>query len=138
MKGRLATAQREDGLDTAKVPDYLVETPRAAYNVWDAATQSPGTATPESALKTVRDKIAKGQAVRIVIYLDFAENDLPTFAKELKAQIKIDRQGPPAEQYTRGVKQIVVVKGGSLLHVFPFSALQARPAKYAHRPTAGR
>lgn len=119
MKGRLATAQREDGLDTAKVPDYLVETPRAAYNVWDAATQSPGTASPESALKTVRDKIAKGQAVRIVINLDFAENDLPTFAKELKAQIKIDRQGPPAEQYTRGVKQIVVVKGGNLLHVFP-------------------
>lgn len=33
MKGRLATAQREDGLDTAKVPDYLVETPRATYNV---------------------------------------------------------------------------------------------------------
>jgi hypothetical protein len=87
--------------------------------VWDSATMTGDTATVGSALKTVGDKVGKGQSVRIVLNLDGAKNDGRTFARELRGHIELDRRKPPSEQVSRGVKEIVVVKGGDVIRVFP-------------------
>lgn len=53
----------------------------------------------------------QGQSVRIVLNLDFVNNDGPTFAPALRAEIELDRRRPTAEQESRGLKEIVVGKG---------------------------
>jgi hypothetical protein len=116
---RLAIAKRQDGLDPAKNPDHLVQGPGGVWRVWDSATMTGDTATVGSALQTVGDKVGKGQAVRIVLNLDGAKNDGRTFARELRAHIELDRRKPPSQQVSHGVKEIVVVKGGDVIRVFP-------------------
>jgi hypothetical protein len=117
---QLATAKQQDGLDPAKNPDHLVQGPDRVWRVWDSATMMGETVTVESALKTVGRKVGKGQSVRIVLNLDTVKTDGRTFASELKAYIiKVDKQRPAAEQDSGGAKQIMIVQGGDVIHVYP-------------------
>jgi hypothetical protein len=118
-KDALATAKRQDGLDPAKNPDHLVQGPGGVWRVWDSATMSGDTATVDSALRTIGFKVGKGQSVRIVLNLDGVKNDGKTFARELKAHMIADRLKPAGEQISSGVKQVVVVKDGAVISVFP-------------------
>jgi hypothetical protein len=119
FKDRLAAAKQRDGLSAEKNPDHLVQGPGGVWQVWDSATGMGDTLTAESALKTIGDKVGKGQAVRIVLNLDGVKNDGRTFARELMAKISEDQQKPASHQVARGVKQVVIVKGGVLFSVFP-------------------
>jgi hypothetical protein len=115
---RLANAKQLDGLSATKNPDMLVQGP-AGWRAWDTATMLGETATAESALRTIGDKVSKGQSVRIAINLDTVKNDGISFARELRNAIRADQRNPLAQQIAGGVKEVVVIKGGVVYRAYP-------------------
>jgi len=111
----LDNAIERDGLDPAKKPDMLVQG-EAGFRLWDTRTMKGGTADVESALKTITDKVTARQSVRIAINLDFVNNDGAAFARELGSRIRAGQRAPAT---AIGVKEVVVIKGGSVYRAYP-------------------
>ncbi|MGB8702288.1 MAG: DUF4157 domain-containing protein [Thermosynechococcaceae cyanobacterium] len=119
VKEQLATAQKQDGLNPAKNPDHLVQGRGGVWRVWDSWTPQGRTAEVKSVLGAIRDKVTKRQTVRIAINLDGVENNGRAFAHDLKTAIKADQMKPSAQQDTGGIREVVIVKGGEVIRVFP-------------------